>query len=163
MLVDALRLHQFNLGLLNRLCADLTDADLARSLGPDHHNGHWVLGHLAIAADYALMFVTGSGALPKEWHNAFGPGSKPSDPLPVNEKAALLRAIAEGHVRVAAAVDALKGDLAMLEVPHGLAWFEGTALKTKRDVVGQLLTTHAGFHTGQMSVYRRAAGKPAMF
>lgn len=87
---------------------------------------------LAIAADYALMFVTGCAALPKEWHNAYGPGSKRGDPLPVNEKATLLRRHrGRTYPRRRLQSMVLKGDLAMLEVPHGLAWVEGTALKTR--------------------------------
>jgi uncharacterized damage-inducible protein DinB len=162
MLASVLTTYRFSLGLLQAHIADMSDEELARPITPGHHSGMWVLGHLVIAANIALKRIGQPHSLPEDRMNAFGPGSDPAAPLPPGlNKATLLAELLATPDAIERAL-ALAGDAA-LDKPHGAAWLEGTPLKTIRDTVGQLLTYHAGYHIGQLSVYRRASGREALF
>lgn len=155
-------LYEFVLGYVQRLTADIDDKQLDWSPQPGVHSATWILSHLAIATDYALMNLGQKPALPKEWHKRFGPGSAE---LTAGEarpsKAELLSAIDAGHARVLEAVKSAKPE--QLQGPHPVKVLDGTPIKTVEHLIAHLMTTHAAGHVGQLSFWRRCAGKPALF
>ena len=155
-------LYEFVLGYVQRLTADIDDAQLGWSPQPGVHSAAWILSHMAIATDYALMNLGQKPALPKEWHKRFGPGSPE---LATGEarpsKSELLAAIAAGHARVSEAVKSARPE--QLQGPHPVKVLDGTPIKTVEHLIAHLMTTHAAAHTGQLSFWRRCAGKPALF
>lgn len=155
-------LYDFLLGYVQRLTADVDDAQLGWSPQPGVHSAAWILSHLAIATDYALMNLGQKAALPKEWHKRFGPGSAelaPGEARP--SKAELLEALAAGHARVKEAVKTVRAE--PLQGPHPVKVLDGTPIKTVEQLIAHLMTTHAAIHAGQLSFWRRCAGKPPLF
>lgn len=155
-------LYDFLLGYIQRLTADIDDKQLDWSPQPGVHSAAWILSHLAIATDYALMNLGQKAALPKEWHKRFGPSSSE---LSAGEgrpsKIELLEALAAGHSRVKEAVRSVKPE--NLQGPHPVKVLDGTPIKTVEHLIAHLMTTHAAGHIGQLSFWRRCAGKPALF
>jgi hypothetical protein len=154
--------YRFALGLLEQQVDGLSDAQLRAPIAPGHHTGLWVLGHLVIAANIGLKRLGAPHSLPDDRMAAFGPGSAPDAPVPpgVSKESLLAELLATPDLLEAAARSA--GE-AYLDEPHGAPWLAGTPLKTRRDSIGQLFSYHVGYHIGQLSVYRRAAGLPALF
>lgn len=155
-------LYDFVLGYVQRLMADVDDARLAWSPQPGVHSAAWILSHLAIATDYVLMNLGQKPALPREWHKRFGPGSAE---LAVDEarpsKDELLAALAAGHARATQAANAAKPE--QLQGPHPVKVLDGTPIKTVEHLIAHLITTHAATHAGQLSFWRRCAGKAPLF
>ena len=118
MFENELTLYAFNLQYCRNLAHDIPDERLTHRIAPGVNPPHWILGHLAIATDFAAGCLGLPKACPTEWHREFGPGSKPSDvPGFRVTRSELLQAIASGHERVAAAIpQALPEAMAK---PHG--------------------------------------------
>lgn len=155
-------LYEFLLGYVQRLMADIDDAQLDWTPQPGVHSAAWILSHLAIATDYALMNLGRKAELPKAWHQRFGPGSAElSSGESRPRKDELLSALAAGHARVTEAVKTVSAE--QLQRPHPVKVLDGTPIKTVEQLIAHLMTTHAAIHAGQLSFWRRCAGKPALF
>ncbi len=151
-------LHEFQLRYIQMLAADLDDDDLGVAPFSGANPAVWILGHLAVATDYAARMLGQKPECPREWHKYFAPGSNPAEvPLPYPTKAELLAAIENGHRRCAAALAAV--DKEMLNQPHSVELLKPTALKTNADVLCHLMATHPAFHVSQLSACRRKKGK----
>ncbi len=160
---SVLNLYAFNLGYCERLSAELESGTIYKRPVAALHSPGWILGHLAIATDWAGRFVGLERECPADWHRAFGPGKTDEvedQTRPTKEE--LLAALRRGHERVAAAV-ARGLDEERMAQPHGVGPLTGTPIRTANDVLVHLLTTHEATHLGQLSVCRRAAGLPALF
>ena len=156
------RLYRFNLNMGQRLAADVRPDQLALEHASGVHSPLWVLGHLAVATDYAAQILGLERALPRRWHACFGPGS-PSLPEKAHrpEKDQLVQAFVGGHERVLAAVAV--ADESRLVAPHDVAFLAGTPIETLADLLAHLMTTHEAFHLGQLSSWRRTMGFPPLF
>jgi uncharacterized damage-inducible protein DinB len=118
----------------------------------------WTLAHLHLA-DQLVLLSLGQSTLDIELMEHFGPGSRPAQ-----EKAAWTRffssrddavtKVREGHTRALAVVRALPAESVNQPTPH----------EPSRDSfpkIGDLLAYmlwHEGYHAGQVSQWRRAAG-----
>ena len=160
-------LYRMLLGYTERLTADLTDDQLDQRPAGNVTPPVWLLGHMAIAAPYALNLL-GRGDrgdyVPPSWAENFGPGTVPldyADGFEPPAKAELLAAIREGHARVEAALDEADLDSLNLHEPNPVEFLRGP-FPTKRDFLAHLLSTHDAIHLGQLSAWRRAAGLPAV-
>jgi hypothetical protein len=155
-------LARFVAGYARLLVADLDDAALADPIAPGANHPAWILGHLAIATDYARQQLGLPAACPEAWHRRFGPGSTPEpDRALYPPKAELLAALEAG---IAGVLDALPGaDPAAMAAPHGVPIaFLRDAVPTRADLLAHLLTTHPAVHLGQLSLWRRARGLPGV-
>jgi hypothetical protein len=155
-------LFRFMHGYLQKLMAELTDADL-RAVTPGAVNPPaYILGHLAISNDFALRLLGRPPVCPAEWAAAFGPGSSPEKmQIEYPSKAALLETIRLGHEAViAAAPDA---DQRMMGKAQSFPLFKGTPIQTVGDCVALLMTTHFALHVGQLSLMRRQLGHAPLF
>lgn len=155
-------LYAFVLGYAQRLVADLDEAEMAVQPAPGMNPPAWILGHLAIATDYALRLLGEATACPRDWHVRFGPGSvPPADPAAYPSKAELMAALERGHERVDTA--ARRATPERLEQPHGVEIaFLKEPLPTVGDLLAHLMTTHEAAHLGQLSAWRRLQGKPGV-
>ncbi len=135
------------------------DIPADRIYEPGPGNGHppvWVLGHLALCAEFGQNHCGGSLTHP-EWMEAFGPGS--SDQMEDTgqfSKDELVAGVVEGYPLFAEL--ARNADSETLSKPHGVPLLEATPLNTVGDLVSHLLTSHFAFHLAQLSGWRRAAG-----
>jgi DinB family protein len=153
-----LTLYKFNRNYLRLLAADIDESDLGTAPFPGANPPVWILGHLAVATDYAARLLGLERACPRQWHAQFAPGSKPTElkpPLPTKEE--LLAAIENGHRRVSEAAPNASAEA--MNQPHAVELLKPTTLKTVGDVLAHLMCTHAAFHLAQLSACRRKAGK----
>lgn len=156
-----LTLYKFNLNYLRLLAADLDESTMGVAPFPGANPPVWILGHLAVATDYAARILGLQAACPKQWHAQFAPGSKPSElKTPGPTKSELLAAIENGHHRVSEA--APKTSSEAVNKPHSVELLKTTNLATVGDVLAHLMCTHESFHIAQLSACRRGAGKTAI-
>jgi hypothetical protein len=161
MLEIPLKLFTFNLEYLRLQVQDIPSEAFSQAAFPGGKPPLWILGHLAIANDYSLQLLGEPAACPPEWHATFGPGSAAEvagGPAAEDLLAELLR----GAELVKQAVPRA--------TPERLAQKHTVPMKqllrftpTVGDLVGHLLSTHFATHLGQLSVWRRQRGLPAVF
>src|SRR6187401_1594139 len=130
-------LYKFNLNYLRLLAADLDDSQMGVSPFPGANPPIWILGHLAVATDYAGKMLGLETVCPRRWHVQFAPGSKPCDVKePYPSKAELMAAIENGHSRVSEASTAATEEA--MNQPHAVELLKPTVLKTTGDVLSHL-------------------------
>src|SRR6476620_8277017 len=92
-----LTLYKFTLGHLKLVANNLDESAMNT---PPFEGGNppvWILGHLAVATDFAGRLLGLEPICPPAWHKQFAPGSQPSElkpPLP--SKGELVTAIENG-------------------------------------------------------------------
>jgi hypothetical protein len=155
-------LYAFTHYYCHKLTDDLDDAQIATQSAAGINHPAWILGHLAIAIDYALQCVGERGICPPEWHKLFGPGSKPStDRAAYPSKAEMLTVIDAGHARVSEL--ARSADPERMAKRHTVPFeFLQQNLPTVGDLLAHLMTTHVAVHLGQLSAWRRLMGLPGV-
>src|SRR5262249_18846136 len=100
-----LRLNAFQVGLCRMLTKDLDEAKLAYQPTPGTNHPAWMLGHLAVVADYGLRTLGEPMACPEDWHQKFGVGSTVvAERSAYPSKAELVAAVATGYERLGRAV-----------------------------------------------------------
>jgi len=159
----ALNLYAFNLEFCERQCVEFDSGAIYRRPSPSLHAPAWILGHLAIATDWAGSILGIERACPASWHRAFSPGT--TGEIEIDEppsKEQLLGAIRRGHERVAASIST-RFDPARMSQPHAIALLNSSSIRTLGDALMHLLTTHEAMHLGQLSMCRRATGLQAIF
>lgn len=148
--------------VLMKFLQEATDEELTEPIVDGGNPPAFILGHLAVAYDYALRSLGEPRLTSAEWHKRFRPGALPKDdtnPLPT--KAELIEALETGRKRVVEAAG--KADPERMNQPHNVDFFKGTPVQTVGDMVAHLLATHPFFHVGQLSAWRRSRGKPFLF
>jgi hypothetical protein len=148
------------LDYLDKIVAEMTADDLRRGNGAANPPG-WILGHLAIVADYAGPMLKRPRQCPAAWHKAFGPGSDPHAELPAQSATEWMQSIRNNYEGILAALS--QADEAVLAEPHGSSLLAGTRIETKGQLLSHLLTTHLATHIGQLSAWRRSQGYLPLF
>lgn len=157
------RLHDFVLAYYRRVVEGIDDARLAEIPAPGLKPPVWMLGHLAIANDYALDILGRARVCPEHWHADFGPGSVPLEGKgPSPSRAELVSAFERGHGAVREALPSANPEAMAAPNPLPMPFLQEN-LPTVGDLLAHLLTTHASFHLGQISTWRRASGLPEVF
>ena len=153
-------LNAFNREYLQNIANDLTDSDL--DTVTTGKTPRWILGHLRVVADMPREMVGLAPQLDETWGAGYGPGSKTADPSApsFNVKQIVAETIAAYEELADAAQQA---DAEVMSQPHGLGLLDGTALKTRGDLLSHLLSTHFAFHLAQLSACRQAKGMGPMF
>lgn len=143
------------------LVKDVDDADMARQPFEGANHPAWILGHIVVSTDGVLKLLGTEATAPAEWNSLFGRGSTVSaDRAAYPSKETLLAALETVFDRASAA--ASESIAEQLAVPHHIEMLQ-RGLPTKGDLIAMLLTTHVAQHLGQLSAWRRAMGRPAMF
>jgi hypothetical protein len=155
------KIFRWNQWMLSAIAADLKDADLGRTPFDGGNDARWVLGHIAIARDYAGHFLGLPKVSPPDWEKRFGAGSSGATGSEGPSKAELMSAIERSSAMLLTALDA--ADPAAMAKPHGLDFLKDTAMKTVGDFIGFMLTAHESFHIAQLGACRRAAGFKPIF
>lgn len=150
------QLNRFEVHYLTGLVADVPDDRLAEVATPGGTHPAWLLGHLAIAADYGLPLLGGQYLCPDAWHKTFAPGSQPrADRGLYPGKADLVAANERGYDALRQLAAAATSAQLAADQPVG---FLKPWMLTVEDLVAHLLTTHLATHVGQLSAWRRQAG-----
>ncbi|MFO0950957.1 MAG: DinB family protein [Isosphaeraceae bacterium] len=151
------------LALGRQILADIDADRFCVQPAPGLNHPAWILGHLAVVSDGTIRLLGESRVLPREWGKLFGPGTNPStDPALYPSKDELVAAWTTAHERMETA--AAKATAELLAEPHGVDFANlKVTLPTKGDLVTHVMTSHEGFHLGQLSTWRRLAGMPYLF
>lgn len=158
-----LTLYSYNLGFCQRLLEDVEEEQMQHQPSPGVNPPSWIVGHLALATDYALGIMGEPKRLPEEWSQEFGPGSEPlSQQHPYPSKAELLIALKEGHAAVVAALPKVDPEALTAKNPLPSPMLQ-RAFPTAGDLLAHLLSTHEAFHLGHLSNWRRQMGRPPLF
>lgn len=127
-------------------------------------HGHppvWIFGHLAIIAEMGQSLIGGTVTHPA-WIPMFGP--KSSDIVASSDdltKASLRTAVKENYRNLRSLAATV--DPSIVSQPHSVELLLGSPVKTIGHVVSLILTSHFGFHLGQLSSCRRTAGFGPLF
>lgn len=143
------------------LVKDIDDADMAKQPFEGANHPAWILGHIIVTTDGVLKLLGQEPTSSPEWQSLFGRGSTVSSDRSIYpSKEALLAALETAFDRAnSAASEASEYQIAG---PHHVEMLQ-RGLPTKGDLIALLLTTHVAQHLGQLSAWRRAMGRPAMF
>lgn len=161
MFQHALTIYRFCDGYEKKILADLTEELYKTPAFPGGNPPSWIIGHLAVAADFILMVLGKPTLCPKSWMVMFGPGSDPHKHLDKHPSLAeLTAALATGH---AAAIEAVPhSDATKMAGPSPFKPLIDV-LPTAGDLLTHLLTSHESFHLSQLSACRRAGGFAPLF
>ena len=138
--------------------SDLTDAHLALTPAPNGKSPGWLLGHLCVSGDFVRRKAGRPSATPKEWGPKFTPGSTASANAADYPRMAKLRdAFNAVYLDLIGAAPTLSAE--MLAGPNP---FEPARPRfaTFGEFATWIMTGHLGYHLGQLSGWRAAAGLP---
>jgi len=153
-------LHAWVIDYAKKLAVGIDEDRMAFQPAPGLNTPLWIYGHLAMASDFAGVLLGAERGCPKAWHLAFRPGTDPAAvPQPHPTKQELIAALEANHARVVAALKTVTPE--QLAKPNTYE-FTKAAFPTVADMVANLLTTHPMLHLGQLSVWRRLNGLPAV-
>ena len=151
--------HRFIRQYGANLLADIEDKDFCHQPQPGMNHPAWIVGHLAFALD-AHAFYFGEPRQLESWSNAMGIGSTVSpDPDHYPDRAELLASFEAASDRMMAAVESATPEM-VAEANSGML---SEAFPTVGDFVPFSLIGHPSLHFGQLSAWRRADGRPALF
>lgn len=154
-------LNRFLLEYFDKIVADIPQDRLAERPAGNGHPPVWLLGHLALCAEFGLK-IFGTPIEHPQWMEIFGPGS--SDDVPNAEqyhKEDFVAIIRQGYPRLNEAAKHAHPEA--MNQPHGFGLLENTPIETIGEMVAHLMTTHFAIHLAQLSGWRRASGKSALF
>lgn len=156
-------LLRFNADVLGKMAPDLTEDLLDKPMVHGGNTPRWVLAHLAVGLDFALLAIGKPALLPRTWLVLYGPGSSGNIPEPRPSREELLAAIAQATEALDAALTELEtptpAAAERLARPHDVKLLAGTPLTTIGDVISYLVAAHFALHIGQLSLVRRQAGR----
>jgi len=159
MFEHAINVSKANVGYGDMLLADIEADQFADQPKPGMNHPAWIVGHLAFVADRVASLL-GAEAQHADWKPLFGGSSALQDAGAYPGKDTLIAAWHAAQNRLTDAVAA--ADPAALEGANPIERMQSVAPSMK-DFVTFALTSHAAIHLGQLSSWRRAMGKPALF
>jgi hypothetical protein len=147
----------YALSLLN----DLTDEHMVLRPGGKMNHPAWILGHIGSYHGIVVHLLAGQAFDDPKNDRVYGfAGQGPVDDLSVyGDKQSIVARFAEGHERVAQAL--LTATPEQLQQRPSLERWART-YPTVEFMLPDLLLHHESLHIGQLSIWRRAAGLPAV-
>jgi hypothetical protein len=155
-------LHSFHYahGYLREQLADLTPQQMVAQPGGIANHPAWVVGHLTFTCQMIGEVIGVTPWLPGDQEKRFGTGSVPvPDASAYEPREMALATLADAQSRITRAVEALSD--AQLDQPFPDPSFLDV-FPTVRHALTQVLVGHTSMHVGQLTVWRRAMGLPAM-
>ena len=143
------------------LLDDLADDQMVLRPGGNMNHPAWILGHVGLYHPITVRLLAGEPFDDPADDRLFGfRGQGPLDDLAeYGSKQSMVARFAEGHEQVAQAL--LGATAEQFQRPPSLArWAKD--YPTVEFMLPDLLVFHEGMHIGQLSIWRRAAGLPAV-
>ena len=157
--------YGYTLGMAHRLCEGVECARCAELPYADAKHPAWTLSHLAIAGGMTAAFLdpyAGDGptsGVPEAWMLVGAPGVSITDER--TKYAALDELLAElDRVHALVAERFAKASDEHLASPFPIEQYR-SSWPTVMDATMYMVGHHEGYHLGQMSQWRRAAGYPS--
>lgn len=148
--------NRYLLALAEPSLVGLQDVHLALEPEPGTKTAGWIIGHLAVSADFGRHLCGLPAICPVVWRSEFNPGTQPShDVSRYPSMAELCETFWRVHNDLLIA--ASSADVAALaaENPYAPA---REAFPLAGDFVAYLLSSHLAYHLGQLVAWRAAAG-----
>lgn len=156
-----LSVYAFMLGYGQTMLEGIDDKRMCEQPLPGINHPTWQIGHLTVVAQRIMHRIEQGPEPDPAWQKLFGPGSAPScEVANYPSKDELVRAWVEQHAKVERAVRAATPEV--LARPNPVERMR-PALPTMSHLVTMLLTSHESMHLGQLAMWRRLIGIPAMF
>lgn len=142
--------------LAKPMLAGLDDVHLGWEPVPGAKTAGWLLGHLALTADYARHLCGRSMMCPAEWRGLFSPGTEPLHEADAYPRMAIL---CEYFERASSdLLDAIaEADPAVLGQDNPFLPMR-SAFPSIGDFVAYIAGAHLAYHLGQLVGWRAAAG-----
>ncbi len=153
---DSVMQCHFLMRELEKIVSDLTDEHRALQPRPGAKTAGWLLGHIAVTGDFGRRLCGRTPLCPKEWRALFNPGSQPSANAAVYPSMESLRRVAQDVYRDLCDT-AVNADPAALAVENPYAPARAD-MPTADIFVRYLMSGHLGYHLGQLTEWRVAAG-----
>lgn len=156
MISEILNSYELSLQFLRHLVEDLDDGQMVRQ--PENVPNHpaWIIGHLVHSCEQIGGEIGIPPWLPADWGDRFGTDSTPvADLTAYPAKEALLRALDDGHQRIAEALKGI-GEAGLAEPLPDVRFRH--RLPTIGHAVLHILASHTALHLGQLTVWRRTMG-----
>ncbi len=155
-----LRIYGSTLTDAKKLTADVPGDRFAEQPYAGAKHPAWVLGHLSLASGMALDHIRGNpggfGSVPEAWAEMGMPGVEVrADRALYAPKDELLATLERAHGELAAAFEAASDETLASPFPIE-EWRE--FFPTIADMAVYVMAHHEGYHLGQLSQWRRAAG-----
>jgi hypothetical protein len=153
-------LHSFAYGLdyLREQVADVSAADMVAQPNAIANHPAWVVGHLTYSCQLLGEVIGLKEWLPGDWAERFGTGSVPVADVALYEaKEPALAILSDAQARITRAVEEL--DDARLDAPFPDPKYR-EIFPTVRHALTHVMTAHAAYHIGQLTLWRRAMGLP---
>lgn len=153
--------YDFMLGYGTMLAEGIDAARFCEQPLPNLNHPAWQFGHLATVSQRLCERLEQGPPADPTMLKLFGGGSMPvADSSKYPGKDEIVGAWVEGHAKVVQAVRNVSPEV--LARPNPIERMSA-ALPTIDHLVTMLLTSHESMHLGQLAVWRRAIGIPAMF
>ena len=155
-------LHSFAYALqfLGEQLDGVPSADMVKQPGGIQNHPAWVIGHLTFTCQMIGGVIGIEPWLPDGFEKRYGSGSTPvSNAGAYESKEDALARLGEARDRIIRAVEGLSD--AQLAQPFPAPAYR-YVFPSIRHALTQVLAGHTAFHIGQISVWRRAMGLPAM-
>jgi len=159
MFEHAINVSKFGIAYADMLLADIDADQFAHQPVSGMNHPAWVVGHLAFVADRVASML-GTEPQLADWKELFGGGSQLQDASAYPPKDELIAAWHAAQDRLHDAI--ASADPSAFEGDNPIDRMKAVAPSMK-DFVTFILTSHAAVHLGQVSSWRRASGKPALF
>ena len=147
---------RYLLSLAEPILAGLDDSHRAVEPQLGTKTAGWLIGHLTVTGDGGRRLCGRPPLCPKEWRAKFNPGTQPSsnpaDYPPMEQLREMFRAVYDDLCIAAAQADAVT--LASVN-PYAAA---RAVFPSVSEFVAWMLTGHLGYHLGQLTGWRAAAG-----
>lgn len=155
-------LHSFAYGLdfLREQVADVNDKDIVAQPNGMVNHPAWTIGHITAATHLLARTIGVPKWLPTEWVQHYRTGSTPvADAGLYDSKNELLSKLREAQTKITQAIEQMN-DSQLDELFPAEAYRD--VFPTIRHALTQVLIGHTAFHIGQISLWRKAMGLPAM-
>ena len=160
MIPELVSCFERTVAFLRESVADLADEDLVLQPSGVPNHAAWTLGHVIHGCQAMAGELGAEPCRPGDWESRFGYGSSPTTVVSQYPgKAELLAALGDASQRLHTAL--LGMDPATLAEPLPDEQARGI-LPTKGHAFLQIVAAHTAYHAGQLAVWRRAIGRPAV-
>ena len=142
------------------IVADVPTDAMQLQAAPGERHPTWLLGHLLLADSY-LLYLLGSGTLADDFPlllERYGPASAPDATTPYDSKGRLIDRLRQANVVRVTRVSA------MTERELATPMSDANLVRVQPTIGHHLqsLVFHEGYHSGQLSAWRKAHGFSAV-
>jgi uncharacterized damage-inducible protein DinB len=145
-------LYDFNHAAITRNCDTLTQEESLLAPPNAGNSANWVLGHILHNRSFILLLVKEQPLWAEADGAPYAMHSKPLDPADARPFAAMLADLEETQARIRRGLEAL--------APEELDLHHEEGAKRPRGAQLHFMHFHEAYHTGQLGLLRRMAGKP---